>query len=511
MKYNWCSEGAMAKYKSYDYSQKVFIPVALEDQLMPGTLEFAIHTLVETRMDMSIFDGRYKNDKTGRSAYDPKVLLKVVLLGYSRGLFFSRKIERACCENVTFMAISCNQRPDHSTIASFVSSMKDEILPLFADILLVCEEEKLLGGTFFALDGCKLSSNASKRWSGKISDIKKKKEKIEQKVKRLLEEQIEADRNDNDDLSELSNREKQIEKLQNKADRIEKWLKKNDAKIGTTGKELQSNVTDNESAKMMTSHGTIQGYNGQTLVDKKHQVIVHAEAFGRGQDHEHVAPMLEGAKESLQKIGKPADYFKGKILTADTNYHSHSNLKKCQQEELDAYIPDIYFRKRDSRFATQTRGQVNKEKRFVLKDFTYNDAEDQYICPNGKILELKLKKYIRDRTIYRRYMVDAKDCKKCTLKSRCFYRKNTKRRSLDVPIGAEETNFSKAMLEKVDSEKGRKIYPQRIAIVEPVYANIRTHKRLDRFTLRGKIKVSIQWTLYCMIHNIEKIANYGMA
>ena len=214
----------MAKYKRYDYSQKVFIPVSLEDQLMPGTLEFAIHTLIATRMDMSIFDGNYKNDETGRSAYDPKVLLKVVLLGYSRGLISSRRIERACCENVTFMAMSCNQRPDHSTIASFVSSMKDEILPLFRDILLVCEEEKLLGGTFFALDGLKLPSNASKQWSGTISDIKMKKGKIEQKIKRLLEEQIETDKNDNDDLTGLSNREKQVEKLQKQADRIEKWL-----------------------------------------------------------------------------------------------------------------------------------------------------------------------------------------------------------------------------------------------------------------------------------------------
>jgi transposase len=500
----------MAKYKRYDYSQKLFIPVSLEDQLMPGTLEFAIHTLVETRMDMSVFDENYKNDKTGRSAYDPKVLLKVVLLGYSRGLMSSRKIERACCENVIFMAISCNQRPDHSTLSSFVALMKDEISPLFTDILLVCEEEKLLGGTFFALDGCKLPSNASKRWSGKISDIKKKREKIEQKVKRLLTEQIEADKNDSDGLTELSNREKQIEKLQKQAKRIEKWLKENDAKIGMTGKEIQSNITDNESAKMMTSHGTIQGYNGQTLVDKKHQVIVHAEAFGRGQDHDHIFPVLEGAKENLQKIGKSADYFKGKILTADTNYHSHRNLKKCQEEEMDAYIPDIYFRKRDPRFATQTRGQVKKEKKFVLEDFTYNEAEDQYICPNDNILKLNIKKHTVDRNIYSRYMADAEDCKKCALKNRCFYRKNTKRRSLDVPIGAEETNLSKAMLEKVDSEKGRKIYPQRIAIVEPIYANIRTQKRLDRFTLRGKIKVNIQWILYCMVHNIEKIINYGM-
>ena len=61
---------------------------------------------------------------------------------------------------------------------------------------------------------------------------------------------------------------------------------------------------------------------------------------------------------------------------------------------------------------------------------------------------------------------------------------------------------------KVDSEKGRKIYPQRLAIVEPVFANITTQKRMDRFTLRSKIKVDIQWMLYCMVHNIEKILNY---
>jgi len=79
------AEGAMAKYRPYDYSQRVMIPVSLEHQLMPGTLEFAIHTLVEDRMDISVFEDRYNNDETGRWAYDPKVLLKVVLFAYSRG------------------------------------------------------------------------------------------------------------------------------------------------------------------------------------------------------------------------------------------------------------------------------------------------------------------------------------------------------------------------------------------------------------------------------------------
>ncbi len=83
-------------------------------------------------------------------------------------------MERACKENVTFMALTCGAQPDHSTIAAFVSSMEDEIPSLFSDVLLVCEQEDLLGGTFFALDGCKLPSNASKQNSGTISDIRRR-------------------------------------------------------------------------------------------------------------------------------------------------------------------------------------------------------------------------------------------------------------------------------------------------------------------------------------------------
>ena len=122
----------MAKFKTYDYRQRVLLPVSLEDQLMSGTLELAIHTLVDKRLNMSIFQSKYRNDETGRAAYDPKILLKVVLLAYSRGLISSRRIEQTCRENVVFMALACGQQPDHSTIAAFVSAMKDEILPLFA-------------------------------------------------------------------------------------------------------------------------------------------------------------------------------------------------------------------------------------------------------------------------------------------------------------------------------------------------------------------------------------------
>jgi len=78
-----------------------------------------------------------------------------------------------------------------------------------------------------------------------------------------------------------------------------------------------------------------------------------------------------------------------------------------------------------------------------------------------------------------------------------------------IPVATEGRNYSKEMAAKIDTERGRRIYPRRIAIVEPVFANIRIQKLLNRFTLRGKIKVNIQWLLYCIVHNIEKIANFG--
>jgi transposase len=487
----------MAKYKRYDYSQSVLIPVSLEEQLVPGTLEFAIHTLVENRMDMSIFDANYQNDETGRSAYDPKILLKVVLLGYSRGLTSSRQIERACRENVLFMAMSCNQRPDHSTIAPFVSSMEDQIKLLFRDILLVCDQEGLLGGSFFAIDGCKLSSNASKEWSGKISDLQKRKEKIEHKLAALVEDHIEIDKEEHSVKEKMTDsRERQIHRLEQQAAKIEKWLSENDKKIGAYGKELHSNVTDNDSAKMHTSHGTVQGYNGQAIVDSKHQVIVHGEAIGKGIDNDNLPPVVDGAKENLERIGKGKDYFEGKVITADSSYHSVTNINKCNEEKLDAYIPDNKFRSRDKRFASR------------LGD---GSEKDEYICPNGKRLQRHVKSGRHKGKLLKVYRSSEKDCKSCQLRAKCLRYKDAKRRHFTYYADASGNNISQAMVKKIETQRGREIYPQRIAIVEPVFANIRVHKRLDKFNLRGKIKVNIQWLLYCIVHNIEKIANYGFA
>ena len=151
----------MARYKPYFYNRPKFIPIRFSKQILPGTFEYTLNYLIDNELDLSIFDERFKNDETGAPAYDPKILLKIILYAYSRGIISSRRIARACRENVVFMALSADTRPHFTTIANFISTMDKEVVKLFLEVLLVCDEQGLIGKDMFAIDGCKLPSNAS--------------------------------------------------------------------------------------------------------------------------------------------------------------------------------------------------------------------------------------------------------------------------------------------------------------------------------------------------------------
>ena len=512
----------MAKHQHYDYKQSVIEPIFLEDQLVPGTLEYAIHYIVEERLDMSIFDARYKNDSTGRRSIDPKLLMKVVLYGYSRGMISSRSLEYACQRITTFMALACNRIPDHSTIAAFVSSIDEQIEDLFTMVLMICHEEGLLGGTHFSIDGLKLSSNASKEWSGTFKDLEKKKEALRGKVKQIVREHKGADKKEHSKLASDKERlNKRIKKLSQQADRIEQFFTENEPKIGSTGREIQSNVTDNESAKMATSHGVQQGYNANAMVDAKKQIITSAQVFGSGTDTKAMAPMLEQTRKNLEAVGikKPLE---GQIVSADTGYYSVENLEACESEKVDAYVPDQQFRKRDVRFKDADRHRRSTDKRhlkykskkryFDVNDFKLDNRTGKLICPAGYGLYVKNRNFITaDGNKAIAYQAPKTACRECKLRSKCLRNPDTVSRQVHIFYGQRPASVTDKMREKIDTPEGRKTYSKRIGIVEPVFGNIRSCKKMDRFTLRGKIKVNIQWKLYCLVHNIEKILNYGQS
>lgn len=491
----------MARYKPYKYDQMVMVPISFQNQLTPGTFEHTLNELVEHHMDLSVFEARYQNDNSGARAIHPKLLLKVILFAYSRGMLSSRQIERACSENIVFMALSGGYRPDHSPLAHFVSSLQKEIGTVFGNILLVCDEMDLLGGTHFSLDGVKLPSNASKEWSGTFKEWKKKPDKLQVKLQEVIKEHI---RQDGLSSSKTERHPQQEKRLPHQAQRLNKFLEEEKPKIGKGRKEIQSNVTDNQTAKMPTSHGVIQGYNAQAFVDSKHQVIVQAETFA-SQDHDNLAPMLTGAKKNMQGIGKAADYFKGRQFTADSNYYSLANLALCQAEGLDAYIPDMQFRKRDPHFSEQHRFKdgihprrrlAKREKTFTTADFIFDASKQVYRCPQGKVLKRGARNQRNHYRVYDIYRARLKDCANCQVRPRCLSKPNTPRRYLSIEVGCQSPSLIEQMKARIDTLQGRQIYARRLAIVEPVFANIRVQKRLDHFTLRSKTKVDVQWKLF---------------
>jgi len=504
----------MAKYKPSNADQMVMLPISLQDQLVPGTLEHTINRLVDEDIDLSVFDERYNNDVTGAAAIHPKILLKVILLAYTKGMISSRQIERACHENIIFIALSYGYAPDHSTIAAFVSSMQKEISSIFSDILTVCDELDLLGGTHFSLDGVKLSANVSKEWSGTLEELKHKRDKLQEKLKRVMEEHAQADQHPQVEIERQQKRER---RFQAQVERLNAFLKDRKPKLGSDGKEIQSNAVDNESVKMPSSHGVVQGYNAQALVDSKHQVILAAEAFA-SQDHENLKPMVEGAKKNAVAIGKNESCFHGKQLTADSNYHSFHSLTVCRDEQLDAYIPDIQFRKRDPRFAEQERFQdgvhgrqrpETKPSLFTVSDFIFDPSKQVYRCPQGKELTCHARNQVNRYRTYDIYHARPEDCAAGPLRERCLSKPTSSHRYLSVPADPQPPNLIDEMKAKIDSEEGKHIYARRLGIVEPVFANICVQKRMHRFTLRSKLKVDVQWRLFALVHNIGKIHTFG--
>ncbi len=260
---------------------------------------------------------------------------------------------------------------------------------------------------------------------------------------------------------------------------------------------------------MATSKGVIQGYAAQAAVDSAHQVIVAAEVIGSGSEQAMLLPMIEKTAAVIQPHT---------LITADAGYHSDANMKALHDKGIAAMVADNGMRQRDERIDNQHHKakddplydkKAGKPVKFFRPgDFTFNDDRTA-TCPADKTLMGNGRIYGQRGHQFERYEARAVDCANCHLRTSCLRNpKATRGRQVArfKPLQRAAADPSRRMREAIDSARGRRLYSQRIATVEPVFANLRHQKRLSRFTLRGQAKVSTQWQLYCLVHNVEKMA-----
>jgi transposase len=510
----------MARYKTIATDPKL-LAVDLGRQLLPGTIEHAVNYLFDHAIDLTSFDARFRNDTTGAPAYPPALLLKVVLVASAHGIVSSRGIARACEEQVTFIALCGDQAPHFTTIAHFVSSLGDDIARVFAAVVAICDAQGLIGREMFAIDGVKLPSNASKRRSGTRADFEQQAAKYEALMQQLVLRHR-AEDTEAPEPPPSTKAQRRLERLARDATQLRAWLAAHPAdRRGPTGGLRQSNRTDNESAKMGTGKGVLQGYTGAAAVDARHQIIVEAQAPGTGSEQEVLLPVVDALKALLAS---------STLITADAGYHSEANLAGLATRGVDALIADAELRQRDERFATQAAHRAKPDPLhdktptaesgrslplYRPSDFTYDPVARTCVCPAGKSLYRTGQSNVTKGYVAEHFRGAKRDCVPCEQRARCLrHPERTPTRQVAFYRDGESPGpkpFTAQMKTRIDTAVGRARYAERFGTVEPVFANVCYNKRLARFTLRGRQKVDGQWKLFCLVHNIEKLARSGYA
>ena len=262
--------------------------------------------------------------------------------------------------------------------------------------------------------------------------------------------------------------------------------------------------------------GVVRSGGGRRVISARHrkggavQLLVHARRRAVG-----LAIAQRGVTDAGHLVGQGA----GRLVVIA------ARLDRKGPAAQRIVIADNAMRQRDERFRGRSKYQpkhdVLYDKRGTIEDvtffrrehFTHDEATDTYTCPAGKSLQRKGKVYDVGRGRTRKdYRAEASDCARCTLRAQCLRKPGQQRRSLHVQSSAvpDPNHPGDRMRVAIDSPRGRRLYSQRMGTVEPVFANIRHNKRLNRFHLRGKAEVNTQWHLYCLVHNIKKLAKAGL-
>jgi transposase len=450
-------------------NQTLLFPPSLHDWLPEGHLARFLLDVVSALDLSAIYKSYQDKDGRGQAAYAPEMMVRLLLYGYARGVYSSRKIQTRTFEDVAFRYLSGDQHPDHATIAEFRKRHLEALSGLFTQALLLCSEAGLVKLGHVSIDGTKIKANASKHKAMSYKHMNETEARLKQEIDALLataektdaeeDAQYGKDRHGDELPAELQRRESRLQKIgeakaaleqeakekasQQRAEAEQKLAEREEEERRTGKKKggrkpepadpdkarpddtAQRNFTDPESRIMpdgANKGSFVQGYNAQIAVDSASQVIVAAEVTQETNDKKQLLPMIALIAANLEQ--------KPEKVSADTGYFSEANVTDESVKDVDLYVA------------------TGRDKHSDVAE-TSNDPP---------------------------------------------------------PPGASP---KEAMREKLRTEAGRTVYKMRKAIVEPVFGQIKEQRGFRRFSLRGKENVSREWKLVCAVSNLMKLFRAG--
>ncbi len=215
----------MPNFKPHSYDQFAMGLINFDEQFALDPFALTLHHLIDNSIGLSAFHEKYNNDAGGRAAYNPAILLKIILFAYAKGVQSSREIQWQCEHNIIFKALSCDSVPHWTCIANFISAYPDAIESVFEQVLLTCDSRGLLGHELLAIDGCKMSSNAAKEHSGTLEEFKQKREKIRKRIQHCMKEHKKPDKRKPRERERKERLEQQLASLDKHFEKIDQFLK----------------------------------------------------------------------------------------------------------------------------------------------------------------------------------------------------------------------------------------------------------------------------------------------
>jgi transposase len=439
----------------------LLLPVSLEEWLPEDHLAWFILDAVG-QMDLTLFYEKYREDGSGNAAFEPNMMLTLLLYAYSQGVRSSRSIEKKCREDVAYRIIAANQFPDHSTIARFRQIHETSIQHIFVEMLRLCHEAGLGKLGIIAVDGTKIAANAALA-------ANRTREGLEKEVQRILKEAEEIDAREDhkygpnhrgDELPEgLRNKNSRLARLQEAQRRLEQEAleatelqtskiaarTREEAKTGRKRRgrkplspelavdtEAKANTTDPESRIMKTRSGYVQGYNAQVVVSQD-QIILATRVVQDENDQHQLFPMMQLLQKNLKASGRRNTV---KTVLADAGYANEAILRKINRGSQEVLLA-------------------------TAKDWRRRRQIQEEGTPKGRI-----------------------------------------------PLNM---NLRERMERKLRTKRGQNLYRQRGMIVEAVIGQVKTCIGCRYFMRRGQQEVQSEWQLACTVHNLMKLYRSGIA
>ena len=511
-------------FKPYAQHQGLLFMPSLEEMVPTDHLVRLVSRAIDG-MQLDTLLNAYSGG--GASSYHPKMLLKVLVYGYTDRLYSSRRLEKATRENVNFMWLTGMQTPDHNTINRFrKGQLKDTVKDVFAAVLLMLVEEGLVRLEDYYLDGTKIESAANRYtfvWAKSVSGHKGK---LLAKINALLEQiEGENDREEaaaeskgkagdsglrvadsarlaqtiadlNEQLKERLPKDKglrrKMKELQDK--HLDKLRDYEEQESKLDGRNSYSK-TDEDATFMRMKEDHMQngqlkpGYNLQ--IGTEEQFIVNYTLHQSANDMPVLKDHLEDTKAQLAEIGLPMP----KRVTADAGYGSEENYDYLESQGIENYVkyPGFY---------QEQRPNIQNDP-FRTENLYYNAQQDYFVCPMGQHLTYRYTSKITSKNGYPSSVriYQAQRCQGCPLRGACHQAKTNR----IIQVNPNLQRHKEKARQNLWSIPGIYRRKKRAIEVEPVFGQIKWNRGFKRFLLRGLPKITAEFGLVAIAHNLKKM------